>query len=91
MIFAVVAVGLASGALKSQWTDATVTPYTRMFHYASSLWGKQYVILLLHSSSSPVFSLLIIIHLTGSPIGTWVTHTGVQSRLTVLTLGQERR
>lgn len=64
-------------------------------HYVimpSSLWGKQYLNPLLHwfksLSSSPVFSLLLLIHLAGSSIGTWVIHTGIQCCLTVLALRQ---
>jgi len=39
------------------------------------------------SASSPVLPLLLL-HLAGSSIGTWVTHTGIQSCLTVLALRQ---
>lgn len=66
--------------------------HTRYIIMSSSFWDKSDVISLLHSfqrlSSSPVFSLPILIHLAGSSVGTWVTHAGIQSRLTVLALRQ---
>lgn len=66
---------------------------TRSTHYIitlSSSWDKYDFNPWLHrfqsSSPSPVHSLLLLVHLAGSSVGTRVAHAGVQSRLTVLAL-----
>ena len=89
VVFAVVNVGLAGGALEAQGTRATVKTSTLI---KLSCQDPYEMITSFHSfqswSSSPVFSLLILAHVAGSSVGTRVTNTGVQSCVTVLALRQ---
>lgn len=82
MVFTVVSVSLTSGALKAQGTLTAVVEYNHpVISRIERLVGFQ------SSSSSHVLPLLLLIHSTGSSVGTRVTHAGVQSCLTVLALG----
>lgn len=82
MVFAVVSVDLTSRALEAQGTLTAAMEYN---HPVISRIVR--LVRFQSSSSSHVLSLLLLIHSTGSSIGTGVTHAGVQSCLTVLALG----